>query len=482
MTRADWIALAAVIAIFLVACAAVGSFHPDRAFVTYRYAENVAAGDGFVYNAGDAPGEGYASTLWLLACAALAACGGVLPAAAPVLSLLFGVVALVLLWVLLRARTSFPVALAGAGFAAASGPLAVAAMSGEGATLVATLGLVLVALLARPDSHRVTWGIAGVAGGLLAACGHALAIVFPVALAARVLVKRELRAPARAEWMTASGAFLAMLLALHAWRAHTFGGVLAASPFASGRVSLPSLWLAQPDDMAPWGWFYALWFVAGVAARARGDAVCWVALATAAATGVASLATADALPALAGSAALVPLLIIPALALRTTSAPAASRVTAALVAAVLMLSLGGAADAAIFARHLRATHDATLKPLGRWLSSWRPDGSLAGVAIGAVAYYSGWRAAPLDRRAGLTAAPDLVLVTSDGLFAADTDAFQSGVIAAIDGRYRMLAGIRTGWTRDRAYILYARADIPPLTDAETGSFPNGLGSVTRLLR
>ncbi|MBY8977364.1 glycosyltransferase family 39 protein [Rhodobacteraceae bacterium NNCM2] len=48
----------------------------EDAYITFRYAQNVAAGHGFVWNAGEAPVEGYTNFLWVVICAAVLALGG----------------------------------------------------------------------------------------------------------------------------------------------------------------------------------------------------------------------------------------------------------------------------------------------------------------------------------------------------------------------------------------------------------------------
>jgi len=53
----------------------------EDAFITFRYAQNVVAGHGFVWNVGEAPVEGYTNFLWLLISAGVLAIGADLPAA-----------------------------------------------------------------------------------------------------------------------------------------------------------------------------------------------------------------------------------------------------------------------------------------------------------------------------------------------------------------------------------------------------------------
>lgn len=486
MKRHDVIALASVVALFVAVCAAIGPIHPDRSFVAFRYAENVAAGHGLAYNPGDAPSEGYGGALWLFLCALAAKAGLVLPATAWLLSLACGVAALAVLWRGLRVRVGLTAALAASGLVAASGPLAIAAMSGEGAALTALVAVATVVLLDRAGADRVRWIAAGVSGALLAMCGNALIVVFAVALALRVRFARG-AATSRPGVVLAAAVFAAAVAGFHAWRLAAFGSLVARAPgLEAGRASFADLFVAQPYDMAPFGLFYVMLLVvacAGVAAS-RARATAWLALGAAVAAGMATLATRDPLPGLAGSAVLVPLLAIPVAHL-VEAVPLGNRARAldvVVIASLLVASVGWAMDLRAFARHIRESHDTTLAPLGKWMAQWREDGTLLCDTPGAVPYYSRWRAAVVDRDATLAAAPDVVMLTSAGQFVADMEEEQARVAQALADRYRVLAAIRLDWTRDRALILYARNDVPKLDDEIVAAFPHGIGTVARLNR
>jgi hypothetical protein len=208
----------------------------------------------------------------------------------------------------------------------------------------------------------------------------------------------------------------------------------------------------------------------------------WLACAAALASGAATLGARDPLPGLAGSAALVPLLAVASAGLLDGVARAGRprAVEAALVTALLAVSLGGAMDLRVFARHQRTTHDVTLAPLGRWMRDWRGSGSLVCDAPGAVAYYARWRTTPIGAAAARDEAADIVMLTSRGIFNADLDEEQARVAASLGGRYRVLGAVRRDWTRDRSILIYAHESIPALTEAEVKSFPQGIGTVARV--
>jgi hypothetical protein len=78
------------------------SYTSDDAFITYRYAENLASGEGFVYNPGERV-QGTSSPLYTLLLSAVAvACGpSILPVASRLISLTADVISLIVLWNLL---------------------------------------------------------------------------------------------------------------------------------------------------------------------------------------------------------------------------------------------------------------------------------------------------------------------------------------------------------------------------------------------
>jgi len=81
---------------------AILPFQLDDAFITYRYAKNVASGHGLTFDPGMAPVEGFSSPLWLLLLSLVAATAGadVLPQAA----VAFGLASFVaVLWIMTRA-------------------------------------------------------------------------------------------------------------------------------------------------------------------------------------------------------------------------------------------------------------------------------------------------------------------------------------------------------------------------------------------
>ncbi len=83
------------IAIAVFICHAVWlSGVSEDAFITFRYAQNLAAGHGLVWNVGEAPVEGYTNFLWLLLSAGILKLAIDLPLASQVMGFLAGVATL----------------------------------------------------------------------------------------------------------------------------------------------------------------------------------------------------------------------------------------------------------------------------------------------------------------------------------------------------------------------------------------------------
>lgn len=474
------LAPSAVVALFVVIAAAVGPIYPDRAFVDYRYAAHLANGQGLAYNPGEAASEGYDNVLWVLTCAALDRLGLEVPAAAPIVATLFGAFCILLLWWAMRITVSRRSALAAVCIAALSGPLAIASVAGEGITLVAALSLAIVALLSRDSLPPTAFVWAGVIAVALSTCGWVYTLVFPAALLAR-------RVPIPRRQATISIViFISGLAAYHAWRATTFGALVPDGSLAlPSRATVSDFFILQNRDIPPFGWLYLFAVVAGVTGMLWMKRACdRVAVTTAILLAIATLPFRDPLPGLSTSAPMLLPLLIPLSGL-LARAPYVSHGRAAdgLVLGALMFAvLSWAVDLRIFARHMKTTHDVTFAPLGHWLAQWRPDGTMLTDAPGRLPYYSGWQANIVTAAITPGADIDLVILKSEGILDTEIAPDLVPMQARIAGAYRVLAVIRREWVRDGTLSIYARADLPRLTDEEANAFPEGLGSVVRLNR
>jgi arabinofuranosyltransferase len=96
--RRTWLFVAVGLGLlFLLGTRAAWFFTIDDAYITFRYSDNFAAGDGPVWNVGEDPVEGFTNFLWMLWHTPVALFGLDLPLVAKLTSFAAGAVALVLL-------------------------------------------------------------------------------------------------------------------------------------------------------------------------------------------------------------------------------------------------------------------------------------------------------------------------------------------------------------------------------------------------
>src|SRR5215212_3884271 len=235
----------------LVACAAallllaqyIGIYMPDDAYITYRYAENLARGNGLVFNAAAPPVEGYSNLSWILLLAVLDRLGQDLTVWAARLGLILSVINLALLYALslqiVRHRGWALLAPAGLALTA---PYALWAQGGLETMWYATLLLLSVWLTVLGLGGRVwAYPLAAASLFVLALTRHDGAI--PMALSGLVVLlgaiaawRRRRATPfALGPWAIGLGSFAALAavyLAYTWWRGQYFGELIP-TPFFS---------------------------------------------------------------------------------------------------------------------------------------------------------------------------------------------------------------------------------------------------------
>lgn len=371
--------------------------------------------------------------------------------------------------------------LALAGFAALSGPLAVAAASGEGVTLVITLCLTLLQIMSRHHIRAREWVLAAFAGALLATCGLYYALAFPL-----LMIVRSYTSHSKIS-LPGGVVFLLLLSAFHLWRVSTFGSFMPDNLLVDvPHASLSDCFTVQPHDTAPFGWFYLMLGIAAIAGATRNRSTLnTLSLVCAALVGAVTIATRDPLPGLATSAPFAMLLLVPAAGLTPTIAqrfrsPAASMV---LMGSLFLTAFGGSMSLRTFTGYIGLAHDATLAPLSRWLVDYRHSATLLTDSPGAISYYTGWHTTAVnDRTSRVPSQTDVVILTSEGLFEMDMAEPSFAVLRRLETRYRLTASVRREWTRDRAVVVFCRADLPELTDEQQDAFPPGVGTIVRVNR
>jgi arabinofuranosyltransferase len=227
--------LLCIVAVFVLHAVYLNCVAED-AFITFRFAKNLASGHGLTWNIGEAPVEGYSNFLWLILCALALKLGFDLPLFAQVAGVLAGVATIVYTYQF--ARRLFDcgsiLALIPCFFLAVSGPFAAWASSGMETSLFCLAVVagcyygasywrfrtrrslyfcstaLLVATLARPEGLMIF--------------GIVLALSLAVAVGESKNLHRDFVLPALL--------YVVPFLIYFAWRWHYFGFLLPNTYYA----------------------------------------------------------------------------------------------------------------------------------------------------------------------------------------------------------------------------------------------------------
>lgn len=212
----------------------------DDAFISFRFARNLARGDGLVFNPGLERVEGFSNLGWVLLAAAVEAVGAAPAAVLPVISALCMalLVARVVRFLALEAELGAPGLLAAALVLGTFPPLAVWSTSGLASAPVALATWWLFESLARRQPRGPSAAAAALVLVLLRADGPVWAGIAGGA----VLLARGLRddRPVRAA-LVAAGAAALGLAGLLAWRLAYYGDWLPQTARAKGRLDAETL-------------------------------------------------------------------------------------------------------------------------------------------------------------------------------------------------------------------------------------------------
>lgn len=521
VNRDQWTVLAVAIIAYLIACAVISRFVPDDSFISFRYAENLADGNGLRFNGGDPPVEGYSNLLWIGVCAVIDAMGFALPVAAPTVGGLFGVMTLVLLWYLFVRRRMAPLQmLLPLVLVATAGPLVIYTISGLETALFAALLLLTLVAYDNCGRQRLVDAIGlGVVGFLVAICRPEGVVALPALLSTALMVRRDGPGAdhARKPWLIAFGVFVLLYAVYTAWRVNYFGGLLP-TPFLSKSVgttvfeswlkNLGWYFVQHSYEFPPLGYYFAaivvLAFI-GLRRIAEKGSVEFMALVLGLVYVVVYVNFLDWMPGMRYHAALLPLFFLPAAHVRadvfTTAADAAWRRRYALVASVLLLvNASILMELRLSTKRLEEGTQLCLRALGEWIAEYTPaDWRVAISDVGALPYYSkryaidinpesltdlhiarhGW-----DDEYVLDKRPEVMLLVARGVFSPRMypEHFEMAQSPRFQALYRFLGTVRYGYTEDRCYWMFVPKNWPPLGDEAYDAFPPGIGSMRRLER
>jgi arabinofuranosyltransferase len=402
-----WVALATALLSLRVVASGSPYLLLDDAFISFRYAANLVAGHGLVFNPGERV-EGYTNFLWTILLAACQWAGLDMPAMSVGLAFAVTLGTLVLLLALARqllaGAPSWVVAAPALlfGVSAAATRYVLSGMETPLFVFLVTLGLYLaVARRHRPFVTGVVFALATMTrpeGGLY----------FGLAFSAALLAKPESSAPGTRRLMTAAalaGGFLLLYAPYFLWRLSYYGYLLPNTFYvkAAGDGSrLAARGLSQLPGIVRSASLEAPLLLALGALPAVWRDRRWRLL------GAVLLATFAYFVGIGGDflfffgprflmPALPALLLLDAEALRALAAfPARRSYRTLLAAAVLALLLGNAVWFSWPARFDRLRDVSLLNrswtEIGKWLRQNSPPGALVAVgAAGRIPYYSGRR-------------------------------------------------------------------------------------------
>lgn len=518
----DALVLVGALALFALLAAQMTPFLPDDSFITYRYAQNLAAGDGLTFNPGQQPVEGYSNFLWLVLLAGSALLGFGLESASVLWGGLFGLSTVAGLWWLLRFRGRQGWSLAiPVGLLATSGPYVLYAISGMETALfgfllmAATIATALV--FERPSLGR--GAVLGIVGVLLALTRPEGLVALPVLALCLVALDNQRLDGTRRPMLWAAGAATAVFaigfFAYHGARIAYFDA-LWPTPFLSKGASellffdtwatnLRQFFLRQSHYYAPMAYYYIAIAIPAIVvgflsiSRWRTRQIELAALVLALLYAVVYFNFVDWMPGLRYYAPLVGLLLVPVGLLGDELAgdvEAAGNRSANLAFVLLGALLGVAgiwslATVRMDSQQLQSATSASLVKLGNWLGETMPSGTVLAISdVGAAPFYSGLTTfdinpnSLLDRRIAsegwsddyfFGVDPDVVVLTGFSLTDPDFPGDHERLYASerFQATYTRIGVTRNDWHEDRSYWVFVRRGAEP-TAAQMAAFPAGI--------
>lgn len=528
--RASYVVLVTALAVCVLSSLFMMPYLPDDSYISFRYAENLANGNGLTFNAGEQPVEGYSNLLWILFCAFLHQSGLDLPSFMPYVGILLGMLNILVLWLIFRRRrlpplqTLFPLLLL-----AASGPFVTYVISGMETPLYALLLLLAVNWLdlwfvSGKLSYAVLLALTGVS---LSLCRPEGVVVFPLVAAATLWLTRKRTEDTRffsrriKHVAISGGIFLVIVVVYHVWRVGYFGEVLP-TPLLSkggGGKSVINAWVQnaymyfvkQGDYYPPAGYYFVALVLAGVlgwrlsastSPLRRADTVALI-------LGIAHVAIycnfKDWMPAMRYHAALVGLFLATAVHVQTPffknkkSLETPARLKFWLTgAAVLMMSCSLLASFHVITSRAEESNQKCLVRLGKWLREIMPRNSVLAISdVGAIPYYSRFRTIDIHPESltdlyiaknGFSIEyiyrrkPDIIILPSRSQFVtrfspehhafAEDERFQR--------LYRFIGASRFDWQHDRSYWIFIPRPYPKIPKAKMDRFPHGIGTIRNI--
>ncbi|MEJ2720906.1 MAG: hypothetical protein P8181_07160, partial [bacterium] len=520
------VVLLVAVGIFIISSVVMMPFVPEDAYISFRYAEHLADGDGITFNVGGPPVEGYSNFLWLFVLAAVYKAGADLPTTTPYIGILLGILNLFVLWKLFKKRGLPPLEmLLPLVVFATAGPFLMYSVSGMEMTL---FSLLLLLAMYFADGVFGSWGTRPIAwtmgiGVLLGLCRPEGVIVFPIiVLFAAWCARRRLERRTIIKRLgVASLMFAALVVAYNLWRYGYFHEWLPP-PFmskAGGGTGLVFAWeknvkmffYTKGHMFPPAGYYFLALTVAAFVGMILSKSGTAHKRTERLAFGLAVVLMAvyfnfiDWMPGMRYHSVVIGLLLLPAVHVQSVfpasmwSRPGRKeRITlAAALALVLLTSFSVTASLKMIGSKLEEGNRECLIPLGQWLAQvFPPDALLAMSDVGAVPYYSRLRTLDIhvesltdlyiakngfSQEYVLENKPDVVVLSTRGVYSAKMDPIHFAMMKSpgFGALFKFLGTVRYLWYDDRGYWIFIPKNMT-LTREQLESFPKGIGTMRRI--
>jgi hypothetical protein len=517
--------LAICITIFILIAWQMFPFLPDDAYISFRYAENLASGKGLRFNAEGMLVEGYTNFLWIALNAVAVQIGLELPHFAPLLGASMGLMCIVLFWFLLKRRRLSPAnRVLPLLLLSCSGPFVLYSISGMEMplfSLLLLLGVLCFDLILH--AVRPIWFILlSLVSFLLALCRPEGVIFYPV-LVFMILSGRRIHwndqrsIGISSKWLAISSVLFIFLLVLYElWRVRYFGQYLPTPFFSKGVKGQSLLWtwatnakfflVTQNNYFTPFGYYYfsllalVLYAILDTFLSKKQFPFFEMSLFIIALVYILIYMNfIDWMPGMRYHAPLVVLLLISSSLLlkggpRQNGRMFSLRTLKKVIFIIILLTINLSFVVALRSDAMRNEESTqeSLVELGRWLKSNVPSNTLLAISdIGATPYYSGLSTLDTNPKS-LTdmhivrngwsndyffkKKPGIAIFVSFSL--TEPRLYQQHhellVHPKFTEQYRLIGKTRYDWYRDRCYWIYAH-DSLYLTDEQLSTIPRGIG-------
>jgi len=519
----SWLLLSGIALFFVIAFYFI-PFAPDDAYIGYRFAEYIAAGNGITFNPSEKPVEGYSNFLWILFCSVLVKMGLDLGIWAPYLGLLFGLGSLFIFWSILKLRAA---SIIGMGFSfllfSSSAPIILYSISGMETSLFSFL---LLAILwcthyVINSSRGIYVLILSVLSILLALCRMEGVLVFPIILVLIIYFRHTYSD--NLNLLNVRILFIGIIIFIfgilfyNLWRLSYFGTLIPTPMISKGPANgsvvnawasnLRYLFVKQNHYFSPFGYYYGALVLLSCAAlistpKLSSRLLELVSIITAVIMILVYMNFVDWMPAMRYFAPLSGLLILPIHLLFGNFVKTPSGryeyyhffKYIIIGVAIFLINFSSIAQLRIDSNRNEESTQKSQVALGKWFNKNFSQNVLIAVSdIGAISYYSKLKVIDINPHS-LTdyniatngwsddyffhMKPDVAVfvsfsITEPSFYGQYIDLVKNPIFVS---EYSLIGITRYDWYMDRSYWVYVHKGIR-LTEQQIKSLPKGIANI-----